>query len=327
MVRRRVLVLIVVLVAAFVPVVPAHAATLVVCAEGCAYDSIQAAVDAAAPGDVVRVLSGTYEERVVVTTSDLRIRANGVVIDGANVVDQPPLGVDPGEAPVAGAGIGLHVVGAPEAPVTGVNLNGMTVRGFERGIVLEHVESSRVVRTITTDNLDKGPCCAVDTTQADGIVLIGSSFNRLQRNTANANGHDGIFVRENSHSNVLVGNTTNENGVMFIGDDAPRGCGIQIGFGDNSNNVVRGNTVNDNNWGIQLGNAGDLFENKIESNLIHGNTRAGIALFDIAHDNVIRNNDATGNALSGIDPSGPYDLWDEGVLDNTWTNNEGTSNF
>lgn len=44
----------------------AQAATLTVCPSGCEYSSIQAAIDAASPGDIILVHSGGYKEQVFV---------------------------------------------------------------------------------------------------------------------------------------------------------------------------------------------------------------------------------------------------------------------
>src|SRR3982750_1145060 len=52
--------------AAVVAAVPAQAKTLQACKKGCAYKTIQDAVDASGKGDTVKVKPGTYNEGVVV---------------------------------------------------------------------------------------------------------------------------------------------------------------------------------------------------------------------------------------------------------------------
>jgi hypothetical protein len=55
------------------------------------FASIQAAVDAAAPGDTILIRAGTYQEAVLVTTPDLVIRGEGrhlTILDGGAHLDQ-----------------------------------------------------------------------------------------------------------------------------------------------------------------------------------------------------------------------------------------------
>ena len=61
-----------------------QAATLDVCAQACTYSSIQAAVDAAAPGDVIDIQAGTYTGDVDVSVSNLTITGAGA---GVTIVE------------------------------------------------------------------------------------------------------------------------------------------------------------------------------------------------------------------------------------------------
>lgn len=75
------------------------------------YDTIQAAVDDAEPGDLILIGAGTYEEAVNVETDDLTIRGldrNEVILDGGFELDN-----------------GIRVVGA-----NGVAIENMTARNY-----------------------------------------------------------------------------------------------------------------------------------------------------------------------------------------------------
>lgn len=80
------------------------------------YDTIQAAVDAASPGDLILISPGTYHEAVNVTTDELTIRGldrNEVVLDGQFTLDN-----------------GIRVLGASGVAVENMTAQNYTVNGF-----------------------------------------------------------------------------------------------------------------------------------------------------------------------------------------------------
>lgn len=90
------------------------AATLDVCATGCTYSTIQAAVTAAAPGDIVSVAAGTYNEKVVIGKA-LTLRGAGA---GQSIIQ----GME------AGPGSGTVQITYGTSNVT---VEGFTIIGFD----------------------------------------------------------------------------------------------------------------------------------------------------------------------------------------------------
>lgn len=272
------------------------------------YATIQGAVDAAQANDVIRVAPGTYSENVVIAKADVRLKGRrGATVDGGGL-----------------AGIGIHVLGTPESPVRGVKITGFEVRGFERGIVLQHAESCRVHGNEVRDSLDKDPSDG-DFNMADGITLIDANINMVSRNYVHDSGHNGVFLL-GGFGNTVQSNRIEDNGAQT--GDRVAGCGIQLSGGLNEDNDIVVNKIRGAAWGILLGPSGGAVGNLIGQNLVTANRRAGIASRGEGHvANEIRNNRAEGNGLLGLPPSGDFDLFEDGDIDNDWINNKGSSNF
>jgi parallel beta-helix repeat protein len=262
------------------------------------FATIQAAVDAAQPGDIVHVARGTFSENVVIMDkTDLRLLGPKTTLDGSGV-----------------GGIGIHVWNSAY-----ITIQGFTIEGYEAGVVLEETHHSRVHNIETRFNDSGTPSLR------DGLQLVAADHNRITNVYAHDNGHNGITLKESSTDNILQGNTANDNGQNPAVAANIGGCGIQLISSGNDNNTLLVNETLRNGWGIQVGGGSD--GNQVGQNSSHENQRAGIVVLDPGSGNFIGQNKATGNGLADVAPSGTFDLFDQGLLDNIWRNNEGTANF
>lgn len=259
------------------------------------FSTIQAAVDASSPGDIIQVARGTFSENVVIDgKSDLRLQGRKTVLQGS------------------GSGLGFHLLDSEH-----IRVQGFIVDGYELGVLLEGTDHSHI------HNLEARNNDSPDRMLRDGVALWESHNNRVTNVNAHDNGHNGITLRNGSTGNTLQGNVTNDNGKNPA--VAPnRGCGIQLVASGNNGNTVAANEALRNGWGIQVG--GGSNDNRVVQNRSHENRRAGVAALDSASGNFIGQNNATGNGLADVAPSGTFDLFDQGALDNTWRNNQGNFN-
>jgi parallel beta-helix repeat protein len=259
------------------------------------YATIQAAVNAAAPGDTIDVAAGVYCERVNITKSNLRLHtppgARRAVITG----DCPA---------VSRLGAGIHVMNA-----TGVEIQGFLVEHFEFGIQLMATTGSRVhlneVRfnaTVVRDGVAPG-------SRGIGILLQASGHNTVSQNALHANGRNGITLF-GSTGNTIRGNRLNGNNL----EDG--GCNLMLALGSSDNSVVENEVLGTFGFGIMIG-PGVAAGNRVAQNRVHGFVEAGIIAMLSAAGNVIEQNNATGN--------GTFDLVDQNdPVDNTWNRNQGT---
>jgi parallel beta-helix repeat protein len=255
------------------------------------FTSIQAAVNAASPGDRINVQPGTYNEAVSITTSNITLFATGT--PGTAIVRAP-----------SGADIAIHVDGG----ATGVAITGFQVVGANAGIQFgDHFDSPPSDSGSGSANAN-----IVNGYAQVGIEVIGQgSSAAVFRNTitgpgvaGEANAPIGIQISDGATSdcefNVVSANLGNSNN---------EGVGILV-F-ETSNVEVSRNTVSTADEGILLFSfEGDprVTNCDVSMNTSFNNTFNGIGLLN-ADNNTIVKNDVFTNGFDGInvgaDPNDP----------------------
>jgi hypothetical protein len=168
--------------------------------------SIQAAVDAASPGDTVIVRAGEYYESVTIHKDGLTLRSQGRVV-------LEPASYGSSECYIPGHDVGICVVPADFNPSSGaytkrvrnVTVTGFTIEGFSGdGIFGFGTENLRVSQVVAVDNTAYGLA------SFDGI---GTTF------TGNAvsGSHDaGIYVGDSLNANAVVSHNRAWNNAFAI---------------------------------------------------------------------------------------------------------------
>ena len=310
-------------------------------------ESIQAAIDAAAPGGVIRIEPGTYQEALTIHTPGLRLVGQGGE-SSPGVVIQNPGGVDDGVTVTAGS--------------NGFVLDNVTIRGFiDNGILITGVDGFRLSRITAIGNGEYG------------LFPVFSSHGLIERCTVTGHTDAGIYVgqstdievrRSTAHGNVLgieienstrVGVLDNESYDNVVGVMVVLLPGLTVKTSDGV--VVRRNRVHDNNR-VNFGTPGELESfvptgsgilvvgvdrATIDDNVVTGNQFVGVGLgsslilgalaglpasaFDDIEPNPdgvrITRNRATGNGgISSIPFLPAVDLlWDGSGSDNCWLSN------
>jgi len=136
-----------------------------------------------------------------------------------------------------------------------------------------------------------------------GIESDSSNNNDFLENDCSFNGKHGINVYSSSNDNIISGNTANNN----------TDIGIRIYSSDN--NTVSGNSVNINDYGINIAYS---YNNTVSGNTANDNQRQGIYLYE-SDNNTITGSTARNNNYNGI----YIDFSDNNSISGNTANNNG----
>ena len=246
------------------------------------YPTIQAAVNAASPGDTIIVRDGTYTENVDVNKDHLTIQSqNGAektIVQAANA-DDNIFEVIADYVNISG----FTVRGASEAPSCGIHLksnnskiSNNTISNNYWGMDISSSLHISIINNLVSHN-------------ENGIFLTSSNSNTITNNRVSYN-DNGIWL-SSSCGNSITHNIASSN--RFEG----------IFLQGSSDNTITNNEASYNNQdGIRLEFS---LQNNVANNIASTNRVDGILLYG-SNDNKIKGNSISSNGDFGIDLSTSY---------------------
>ena len=234
------------------------------------YRTIQKAVEAAMPGDVIDVSPGTYTENIVIN-KPLTISApyGNSIIHAANS-SFPCILVTVDNTTISGLTCqkGLHGIELWRS-CNNMIANNTAKNNGNNGIILNKSNSNRIINNDISNN-----------DNYNGIALDSSNNNEIRNNSANNNHYDGIAFLA-SDENIIANNTVKNNG----------NGGISIGLSYSNRITDNVASNNANGSGIALSDSND---NHIYNNTANYNHLHGIVVWT-SDGNIIANNRASKN--------------------------------
>jgi hypothetical protein len=292
--------------------------------------TIQQAIDAAAPGDIISVTAGAYTETLTIKNKVLTIRGAG---SGATTIN----GVTSSDA--------LTIDGS-----NGVIVSGVTIKGGKNGILASRGAVVDVADVVVQDTTERGILILESararlknvTVQRSGIggilITLGSSIIFSGTVASNANIEDGISIVDSSsaffygatvtvNANGRFGINVANNAALLIdgssvtvtnglGNASNLGKGIQA-YGSSSIHVQNSSTLlceNNGLDGIGVGSASSFYTDATSSLTVRTAKRWGINILSSSSLFLSGTALVEGNASYGASVSGSSNLHIQGTL-------------
>lgn len=273
----------------------AQANTITVGSQGYDYTSIQEAIDAASPGDVVEVYGKTYNENVNVNkkltllgidigegiptvnangSSAITLSSDGITLKGFKAMNSEiGIQVNSSNNIIVGNhanlnnGIGISFYDSKDNVVVdnyaNYNLHGISLFNSDHNIIKDNDGMYNDIYSIelwnSSNNLVVNNYAGYN--KAGGIYLVESSNNLVANNDASYNKGPGIFIWQDSSNNFITGNDANYNVAN----------GIYLFSSTNYNTLVDNRVSHNEGNGIYLSICGfnTLYKNVFVDNGVH----------------------------------------------------------
>ncbi|MGE5355629.1 MAG: right-handed parallel beta-helix repeat-containing protein [Deltaproteobacteria bacterium] len=241
------------------------------------FATIQPAINAANPEDVIELSEGTYNETVTITK---KLTLQGIDIDKSKqVIDGTGLGITSGIVIANG--------------VQGVTIKNLTVQNFTgtNGNTNAGIYAIGGNNDLTVTNVALMNNSSASGFYANGPINNVSITNSMASN--NGSGARGIVIWNGLKSNITI------SGNMLANNNC---CGIELQDGDASAVNISGNTIDiqggDNAIGL-IGLNNSIGSNLINNNIITGGGRFGIEIKNPAGGVTVSGNQVTMTTQNG----------------------------
>lgn len=271
-----------------------QAASYTVCPAGpptCDFNTIQAAVDAAKNGDIIKVAAGTYTDVHERPRRDIVV---GGVVNQVVYIDK--------SVTVQGGYTPLNFSAPPNPTVNVTTIDAQQkARGFYvTGAVNATVENFRIINGSADNNLGGGTYPPGMAGSGGGVYVITGTItvinNQIIDNTAYSEG-GGLFIyRSNA---TLIANEIRYNGlgcVSALGCSSGGGFSLYYGKATFINNIISDNSAY-LDGGFSIANS----DVTLDRNTIANNQKGGGSLYGIVHNALLIGNTITGSRIvSGL---------------------------
>lgn len=288
------------------------------------FPTVQAAIDAAAAGDEIRVAAGTY-------TANLRIVAKGITLRGGYGAGWTrDIAANPTTLAGAGGDAVINVIES-DATIDGFRITGGTGSieeqpyGYHGGGIYSRDGSPTITNNTIESNDIRDDQSASDYNLGGGVHITGAAYATVTHNVIRGNyaGRGGGLSITGQQA-LIDGNTIEDN--VAIGDHGG-GLYIAVAQATITNNIIRGNEVGRElgyGWGGGLIVFGAGNEAEIAFNRVYANFAAAYgsgefvdegATAEIHHELVFRNLSKDGcEAVSAISVDGGEGVGSRAVI-------------